>query len=145
MGNIGPFEIIVLLAIVAAIGGVILLALRAGGRPTADLAWRTPGFLPPLSDHLQERVRELGVGRKVEAIRLIRQETGLGLKEAKTVADAIFANRFVPTPPERPGTGDLASRVQQLKAAGRAEQAIYLVRGETGMSQEQAEAFVNLL
>ncbi|GIH26744.1 hypothetical protein Aph01nite_50540 [Acrocarpospora phusangensis] len=146
MPNLGPTEIIILLILIAIIVGVIALARSAGARPDATLAWRTPGFLPPVPEHVQERIRELfAEGRKVEAIKVLRQETGLGLKEAKTTAEAIAAGRFIPTPPDRPGTNDLAARVLELKAAGRTEQAIYLVRGETGMTHEQAEAFVNAI
>lgn len=46
------------------------------------------------------------------------------------------------TPPRQP---DLADRARALKAAGRTEQAIHLVRGETGMDEAQAVAFVNSL
>jgi len=38
----------------------------------------------------EERARELiARGRKIQAIKLIREETGLGLKEAKNVADGL--------------------------------------------------------
>ncbi|MEV7966908.1 hypothetical protein AB0O34_13125 [Sphaerisporangium sp. NPDC088356] len=38
---------------------------------------------------------------------------------------------------------DLATRVRELKAAGRQEQAVYLVRGETGMDSREAHLFVD--
>ncbi|GAA0966938.1 hypothetical protein GCM10009555_009940 [Acrocarpospora macrocephala] len=149
MFGIGITELVVILVVIVVIviiAGVIVLAVRAGGRPSATLAWRTPGFLPPVPEHIQGRIRELAAeGRKIDAIRLLRQETGLRLKEAKTITEAIAAGRFVPTPPDRPGAADLATRVLELKAAGNTEQAIHLVRGETGMSHEQAEAFVSLI
>ncbi|MFG6194036.1 hypothetical protein [Nonomuraea sp. JJY05] len=40
---------------------------------------------------------------------------------------------------------DLATRVRLLKQAGRIEQAIFLVRGETGMGQDEAIRFINAL
>ena len=58
--------------------------------------------------------------------------------------------RFRPSPVALPYAGvvagpDLATRVRELKAAGRAEQAIHLVRGETGMGQREAELFLDSL
>ncbi|MEU8249727.1 hypothetical protein [Nonomuraea sp. NPDC048916] len=40
---------------------------------------------------------------------------------------------------------DLATRVRRLKEAGRTQQAIFLVRGETGIGQDEAAQFVNSL
>ncbi|WP_155336656.1 hypothetical protein [Acrocarpospora corrugata] len=140
-----PTLVIIVIAIII-IAGVIGLALRAGARPSATLAWRTPGFLPPIPEHLQERILELTAeGRGLDAIRLLRQETGLGLREARTITAAIKAGRYTPTTPERPGDGDLAFRVQELKAAGHTDHAIELVRTETGMTRDQAETFVSLI
>ncbi|MEV0974283.1 ribosomal protein L7/L12 [Microtetraspora glauca] len=139
------FVIVLIVLVVAVLVVVVVLAARAGARPSAQLAWRTPGMMPPISLDLQDRVRELcAEDKKIHAIKLVREETGLGLKEAKTVVDALEAGR--PVPGERAGGhGDLASRVRELKAAGRTEQAIFLVRGETGMGQDEAEIFVNAL
>jgi ribosomal protein L7/L12 len=40
-------------------------------------------------DHLSERVKELArAGRKIEAIKVYREETGAGLKEAKDAVEA---------------------------------------------------------
>ncbi len=41
----------------------------------------------------------LALGRKVEAIKLIREETGLGLAEAKELAEAISGHRGPETTP----------------------------------------------
>ncbi|MEV4457899.1 ribosomal protein L7/L12 [Microbispora sp. NPDC049633] len=142
MPNIGPFEWMILVVIVIALLGVALAAMRAGARPGGPLAWRSPGLLPPVSADLQHRVRELyAEGKKIEAIKLIREQTGLGLKEAKDLAEALASGRPLPVAPghARP---DLASRVRELKAAGHGEQAVFLVRGETGMGQAEAERFV---
>ena len=40
---------------------------------------------------------------------------------------------------------DLAARVRRLKADGRRDQAIFLVRGETGMDHDEASAFVDAI
>ncbi|NAS20174.1 hypothetical protein GT755_00580 [Herbidospora sp. NEAU-GS84] len=149
MGTVGPAEILVLLILLGVIAGIVLLAVRAsGGRPRAQVAYWAPGVIPQIAEPIRERVRELGAeGRVVEAIKLVRQETGLGLRDAKFVTESIIAGRYLPTSTERAlQTGpDLAGRVRELKEAGRTEQAVFLVRGETGMNQEQAEAFVDLI
>ncbi|WP_433356828.1 ribosomal protein L7/L12 [Microtetraspora malaysiensis] len=138
--------IVVILVIVAVLVTVIALAARSGARTGPQLAWRTPGLVPPLPHDLQERVRELcSQGKKIHAIKAVREGTGLGLKEAKDVVDALDAGRPIPTAQPVGHPGDLASRVRELKAAGRAEQAVFLVRGETGMTQAEAETFVNAL
>ncbi|GAB1818481.1 hypothetical protein [Herbidospora sp. RD11066] len=145
----GGTELIILLIILGAIAGIILLAVRAaGGRPRAQVAYWAPGVIPQIAEPVRERVRELGAeNRLVEAIKVVRQETGLGLRDAKFVTESIIAGRYLPTSTERAlQTGpDLATRVRELKEAGRTEQAIFLVRGETGMNQEQAEGFVGLI
>ena len=41
----------------------------------------------------------LALGRKIEAIKLIREETGLGLAEAKEIADALSGHSATDTPP----------------------------------------------
>lgn len=140
LDSLGPLVVLVIVAVPA---GIVALALRTGGRPAARPAWRHAGP-PAISAELWDRVRALaGAGKKVEAIKAIRAETGLGLREAKDLMEAIAAGRPYPRPMSpRP---DLASRVRELKAAGRVEQAIFLVRGETGMGQAEAEAFVNAL
>ncbi|MFF4415571.1 hypothetical protein ACFYY8_23820 [Streptosporangium sp. NPDC001559] len=56
---------------------------------------------------------------------------------------------FLPRPAEPPSSAiprrgaDLASRVHDLKVSGRAEQAVLLVRGETGMTEPDARRFVD--
>ncbi|WP_066370981.1 hypothetical protein [Herbidospora mongoliensis] len=149
MGSVGPTELVILLIILGAIAGIIFLAVRAaGGRPRAQVAYWAPGVIPQIAEPVRERVRELGAeNRLIEAIKVVRQETGLGLRDAKFVTESIIAGRYLPTSTERAlQTGpDLASRVRELKEAGRTEQAIFLVRGETGMNRQQAEAFVGLI
>ncbi|WP_245656582.1 ribosomal protein L7/L12 [Microtetraspora fusca] len=146
MFGLGIPEMVIILVVVVVLVTVIVLAARAGARPSTQLAWRTPGLMPPISSDLQERVRELcAEGKKIHAIKAVREGTGLGLKEAKDIVDALDAGRPVPVVDPSAPRGDLASRVRELKAAGRAEQAVFLVRGETGMTQAEAEIFVNAL
>ncbi|MEU7886726.1 ribosomal protein L7/L12 [Microbispora bryophytorum] len=145
MFGLGTVEVLILAVIVIALLAVGFAAMRAGARPAGPLAWRSPGLLPPVSADLQHRVRDLyAEGKKIEAIKVIREQTGLGLTEAKDLADSLASGRPLPVAPghARP---DLASRVRELKAAGRGEQAVFLVRGETGMGQAEAERFVEAI
>ncbi|ACZ87318.1 hypothetical protein Aros01_05764 [Streptosporangium roseum] len=98
-------------------------------------------------------------GKVVPAIKLVREQTGLDLKNAKRYVDDLRAGRtpappyhhgataaYPPTPLLPPGHGaDLATRVRLLKTTGRSGQAVLLVRGETGMSEPDAQRFVDAI
>jgi len=47
--------------------------------------------LPPLSERCQEAARD--PARKIEAIRIYREETGLGLREAKAAVESFIASQ----------------------------------------------------
>ncbi|MDE3724490.1 ribosomal protein L7/L12 [Nocardiopsis sp. N85] len=81
-------------------------------------------------------------GRKIVAIKLVRERTGLGLAEAKGVVDAIEEGRRVPV---EPGPGSLADRVRELLGRDRVADAIVLVAGETGMTEAEAARFIDAL
>jgi ribosomal protein L7/L12 len=139
------FVVLVLAALLTVAALVVVLAaVRAGARPSTSLGWRSPGLPPPISADLQNRVRALlAEGRKAQAIKVLREETGIGPREGKNVVDAIAAGQ--PIPGTTPSPIDLASRARELKASGRSQQAVMLVRDETGMGQAEAEAFINAL
>ncbi|MBP2703871.1 50S ribosomal protein L7/L12 [Microbispora sp. RL4-1S] len=145
--TVGWTELFVLIVVgVLLICLVGFIAVRAGARPSDPLSWRSPGWVPPISVDVQDRVRELyAANRKVEAIKLLRQETGIGLAQAKSLADAIGSGAPLPMPTGAVHQADLATRARELMAAGRTEQAVFLVRGETGMGQAEAEAFIGAL
>ena len=82
---------------IAAVVVVIILIRRLGGR---DLAGEIPDRLD--ADRYRFDARTLGVdevsgevidllrqGRKIDAIKVYRAETGVGLKEAKDAVDAV--------------------------------------------------------
>ena len=46
-----------------------------------------------------EIYQALAAGRRIEAIKLIREETGFGLAEAKEIADALSGHAGTDTPP----------------------------------------------
>lgn len=59
-----------------------------------DRLSRHVGALPPLATEPSQRVKDLAVmpGKKVEAIRALREEMGLDLKEATKIADSLKAD-----------------------------------------------------
>ncbi|MFG1969580.1 hypothetical protein ACGFJC_09660 [Nonomuraea fuscirosea] len=58
----------------------------------------------------------------------------------------ILAVRLTKSPRNRPGISvDLVDQVRELKALGQIQEAVFFVRGETGMSQRAAARFVNRL
>ena len=141
MPNFAPIELIILLIIILAVATMIAAASRRNRS-------RAPPAGPPrIPGDLQERARLLVEQKKVvSAVKLIREETGLDLKDAKFVADAIAAGRAVPIDTAGPAdSSTLADRARALKISGREEQAIFLVRGETGMNHPEAFAFVQSL
>jgi hypothetical protein len=97
-----------------------------------------------------DQVRFLITTKKmVHAVKLVRDRTGLDLKNAKELVDDIRLGRYVPptsgTPVVRlPGT-NLAERTRALKAAGDLHQATALVVSETGMTEVEAGLFVGAL
>ncbi|WP_179282429.1 ribosomal protein L7/L12 [Streptosporangium subroseum] len=158
MPNIGPTELLIIaipLVVILVIVLGIVVAVRKGGGASV------PPPTPLAPQDLQGLVTQLThQGRKVHAIKELRRHTGLSLAEAKKVVDAVAMGhpmwahpalaRFRPSPVALSHTGvatgpDLATRVRELKAADRVEQAIHLVRGETGMGQREAELFVGTL
>ncbi|WP_214105478.1 hypothetical protein [Acrocarpospora catenulata] len=140
--------VVVLVVSVVPVAFIIVGMSQSGARQRARLAQRTPNPMPMPPD-VQEQARDLYLtniqANKVEALRLIRAHTGVGLREAQMIANALAAG--LPMPGGRAGqlNDDLATRARALKAAGRTEQAVFLVRGETGMDQSAAEAFIDAL
>ena len=58
----------------------------------------------------------------------------------------ILAVRLTKRPRNRPNPSvDLVDQARELKALGQIRDAVFLVRGETGMSQRAAARFVNRL
>ncbi|WP_431896843.1 ribosomal protein L7/L12 [Nonomuraea sp. bgisy101] len=151
MPNIGPAELLIVLAVIAVVALLVTLVVTAAVRAARRPATTPPPNRPVAPHDLEAALRDLVAGgRQIHAIKLLRQHTGLGLKQAKDVVDAIAAGHSHPMLQslQRPPAGarpDLATRVRELKAAGRAEQAVHLVIGETGMGQGEAESFVQTL
>lgn len=53
----------------------------------------TPEPSPPVQDHTQEYKQLLRRGQKIQAIKLYRERTGVGLREAKEAIEALEDGR----------------------------------------------------
>jgi hypothetical protein len=139
--------IIATILIVAITAGVITLN-RRGDTTARHPAMPAPGPSPQeLDAALHDLIRQ---DKKIQAIKLLREHTRMGLREAKDAVDGLAAGHPVPYPPaiaqrHTPPQADLATRVRRLKETGRTEQAVFLVRGETGMDEASATLFVDSL
>ncbi len=138
MLGLGPTELLVLLVILA----VILVMVRMSGRAKkTDKPPSGRAFSTPVPAELQSRIRALAAAdQRIQAIKLLRQATGLGLLDAKNAVDAIAAGRVLPV-----SAAPLADRARSLVSAGREDEAVRLVATETGMSAPEAETFVRSL
>ncbi len=89
----------------------------------------------------------LARGNKIEAIKRVRELTGMGLKESKDYVEALVSGRatqIVSQPQPAAHVGDL-SDVQTLAAAGRKIEAIKRYREITGVGLKEAKDYVDAL
>lgn len=104
-----------------------------------------PGGADMVAPETRARAEQIiARGALIQAIKLVRQETGLGLKEAKDYCEALRDGRLPPASPLPPEIS-LSERARAFISAGDRTAAVALVRGETGMSQSEAEAFLDAL
>ncbi|GIJ46422.1 hypothetical protein Val02_33080 [Virgisporangium aliadipatigenens] len=80
-------------------------------------------------------------GRKIEAVKLVRERTGLGLKEALDAVEAIAAGGRMPDIKRQRAAsiGDARAEIMALKARGQAIPAIKLIRQVTGLGLKEAK------
>ena len=131
MLGLGPTELLILLAVAV----VLLLAVRTLGRSDARSGRPRSGT---------RVVSALAAAdQRIQAIKELREASGLSRLDAKNAVDAIAAGAVLPTP-ER-ARADLAYRARSLLSAGREDEAVRLVATETGMSAPEAAAFVRAL
>lgn len=98
----------------------------------------------PLTEETVTEARALVErGKPIQAIKLIREHTGMGLAEAKKITDALEEGRQVPVAPT-PGAS-LADRVRELRGRDRVPDAVRLVSTETGMTEAESALFVESL
>lgn len=142
------------LVILAVVGIMIVMLVlnRSWGNMPTRLEVPPPaapgrGQSGPADDHTIRRL--LAEGKNIEAIKRVREHTGMGLKEAKDYVEALAADPFLTPPsPETATTtvpGDVEHAARQLLAEGKKIQAIKLVREHTGMGLKEAKEYVESL
>jgi ribosomal protein L7/L12 len=97
----------------------------------------------------EEAIRALlDGGNKIEAIKRVREQTGLGLKEAKDLVDTMERGAAVSIHADMPPPvfhGDLDSEARKLAAAGQKLEAIKLVRQQKNLGLKEAKDYVENL
>ena len=99
-------------------------------------------------DHgLEEEIRQLlSSGNKIAAIKRYREETGVGLAEAKSAVEALEAGHSLVDRPQAERTeidgNDLVNQVVALLEQGHKIQAIKLFRTNVGCDLKTAKAAV---
>lgn len=105
---------------------------------------RPPAPARPLDQAaVDEALALVRARRKIEAVKLVRERTGMGLAEAKDTVDALEEGRSVPVAPT-PGHS-LADRVRELLGRDRVAEAVVLVSRETGMTESESARFIGSL
>lgn len=135
------------LALVAAVATLALVAWvrsRASAPPASTAS--PPKHLPTT---LEGEVRALlQAERAIEAIKLVRERTGLGLRAAKEAVEALQRGEPLPAHPTTPradhGSFDEAE-VRRLLSESRVIEAIKLVRTQTGLGLKEAKDLVDEL
>ena len=95
-----------------------------------------------LPEHIAELIRK---GQKLEAIKLLREETGVSLEEAKEAVDHMDADpAFDPIGATNQLSG-VSDEVQQMAWEGREIEAIKLLREESGLGLKEAKRVVEQL
>jgi ribosomal protein L7/L12 len=131
-----------------------------------DLANRRPepaDYTPrrAASPQAQQQIRDLmAAGNKIEAIKVYRAETGVGLKEAKDAVEALERGSPLPEVAETPGIGgyypagpdlgmpvspDQESRIRTLLQSGNKLDAIKVYREATGADLKTAKDAVEAM
>lgn len=133
------------------LGLLVWLGQRGKGRadesapPAPGLSSSSPP--PPASSAGLDGVRAaLAAGRKIEAIKLYRELTGLGLRESKDAVEAMQSGAPVTAPPRvaAPSPAGL-DEVVRLARTGQLIMAIKLYRELTGMGLKDSKDAVEKL
>ena len=113
-------------------------------------ATRSRKPVTPPSPEVVERLRALlAEEKKIQAIRVLRQQTGIGLAEAKDYVDRLPPSGplplWDPDPVEREPSPETVRQARELIAAGKYVQAVKAVRDDTGWGLKEAKEAVDRL
>jgi ribosomal protein L7/L12 len=111
----------------------------------------TPASAPAgtTTDFAAELARLLAAGNKIEAVKLVRERAGLGLKEAKDFVES--GTHDIAESGDTPAkSSSLQSKLsdddlRQLAASGHKIEAIKLLRERTGLGLKEAKDYVDQL
>lgn len=109
------------------------MAMAASAAPGSGASMRT------------EAAALVGRGQMIEAIKMVRERTGMGLKEAKDYVDNLAAGmRASAAGPRHPFDDPrLRQSVAPLLAGGQVDQAMRLIQSMTGCSIEAARNYID--
>lgn len=96
-------------------------------------------------DVLDEVLRCLSRGQKIEAVKMLRSAAGISLAEAKQLADQLAAEQGSQLPPASSRGDDWRSAAVQLLRDGKKLQAVKLCMQQTGSSLQLAKEKVGEL
>jgi ribosomal protein L7/L12 len=144
-----PVLILLMLAVVILLGYVLFAVFRMWG------TMPVPTGMPPLAnislggEHDLEIQQLIAQGKTIDAIKRVRELTGLGLKESKDYVDQLpkmapltqFAAEPVPSMP----TAAVEQEIRQMLMQQQKIHAIKRVRELTGMGLKEAKDYVDSL
>ena len=81
----------------------------------------------------------LARGQQIEAIRLLREASGLGLKETKGLIDAHLADKPMPVPTRHGDAAAIPAEVAEALRQGKMIEAIKLLRAHTGLGLQASK------
>lgn len=116
-------------------------AIMSGQIPVESLV-TNPAPSVNVDDALEAALR---AGNKIEAIKLYREKTGLGLAEAKSAIDAMMNGATAPPLPPRAAPVNLDAAIQNAVRAGQKIEAIKLYREKTGLGLKEAKDAIDAL
>jgi ribosomal protein L7/L12 len=100
----------------------------------------------PTPDSLEGAVRSLlAQGKKIAAIKLYREQTGVGLAEAKNAVESIERGDGLPDHAAAATAADPIQQILQLLAAGKKIEAIKIYRQQTNVGLKEAKDAVEAL
>ncbi|WP_224248109.1 ribosomal protein L7/L12 [Hyalangium gracile] len=86
--TLDPTVVLLIIAVLVMVGAAVVLNRRQGENVSSDDKKQEPAWQGPLPDPDEPELRALlNDGRLIEAIKLVRARTGMGLKEAKEYVD----------------------------------------------------------
>jgi ribosomal protein L7/L12 len=144
------FDALVVVGVIAVVVIVVLMLRQRSRDVTVVPSAPQPGVSTPQAapggDEGDAAVAQLlARGNKIEAIKLVRERTGWGLKEAKDYVEALPNAPPLPAPVAPVSAGSMDDEARALLAKGQKIVAIKLVRERTGWGLKEAKDYVDEL